>query len=797
MTIWLAEIWRAWRASLRRPGFLLLAAGVLALGIGASVAAFTLVDNLLLRPLPYPQPQQLVNIGPADGWYVSPAQYQRLQALQHVASTGLLEAADKLVNVSVDGTPQLVSAMSIDRGLLPTIGLPVLLGRNFTLEEDRPDGPPVVMLSHAFWQERYGGDPRVVGRTMVVDGVVRRIVGVLPPAYKLLGSDSIILPLALAADGTSEDALYTLVARLRDGQQKGAVAAQATARWQADEMARHHEATSSSHVHFVVKALKPVLLGKTLAPLTLLQVSALLVLLVALVNLTNLLVLRALARGSQVAVRIALGAPGVRQVLPSLADGLLVGLGGALLGMGLAQVGLRLLLHVAQPDWLSSSELDPGFAVWVSTLAVGILSAVLAAVLGWWRGRRMNFVVALREGGRAGAGLHGGRLGRVLVVVQVALAMVLMSAAMMFAHVVAKDAFAPLGFATNGRLTFELKPVDAVRTDATAASALSRRVSDRLRMIPGVSDVTVATSLPSMMRISQGILQPNGQSFMVQLRGVDAHYFRLFRIPLRAGRLFNEGDTAGAERVAVINESFARSEFHDRALGKWLGSGDDKAVIVGVVGDTRTFGVSSSRMMYEPLVQMVGSPAWNGLVAARPFGFALSTHGDFSHGAAGLQGAVAEVAPGLAVANVRTMTQVVNDRTASERLNLWLVSLFAAMSLTLAAVGVYAVIAVWVASHEQELAVRTALGASPRQLARFVFTDGLRQIGIGLLAGLCMVLVVCATLRGAFVAFGRDVWDPLALSLASLAMLFAGIGACAIPAVRAMCLDPGRAIRME
>lgn len=796
MTIWLTEIWQAWRAMLRWPGFLLLASGVLALGVGASVAAFTLVDNLLLRPLPYPQPQQLVNIGPANGWYVSPKQYRRLQSLQHVASTGLLEAADKQVNVSTDGVPQLVSAMYMDRGLLRTVGLPASLGRNFTMEEDRPDGPPAVMLSHAFWQSRFRSDPHVIGQTLWVDGVARNIVGVLPAAFKLLGRGSIALPLALPIDSTSEDALYILVARLSDGLQKAAVAAQASARWQADEVAGHHWATGSSHLHFVAKDLKPVLLGKTLATLTLLQVSALLVLLVALVNLTNLLVLRALAHGQQVAVRIALGASAVRQVLPSLAEGLLVGLGGTVLGMALAQVGLR-LLHFAQPGWMGSADLDPGTAVWAVALSVGMFSALLAGVLGWWRGRRANFLVALREGGRAGAGLHGGRLGRLLVVAQVALATVLVSAAVMFAHAVAKDASVPLGFGVDGVLTFELKPVDAIRTDAVAVHALSERVAARLRVIPDVSDATAATSLPAMARISQGILQPNGQSLMVQLRGVDAQYFRLFHIPLRTGRLFTDDDAYGAERVAVINESFARSEFHGHALGKLLGSGDSKAIVVGVVGDTRAFGVSSSRMMYEPIAQMVGSQEWNGMVASLPLGFAIRARGGFGHGAATLQDAVAEVAPGLAVANVRTMDQVIHDRTATERLNLWLISLLAALALLLAAVGVYAVIAVWVASCKQELGVRAAMGASPRRLAGFVFTHGGRQVVVGLLIGLCVALMVCAALRGLFLAFGRSAWDPWALMFACLLLVVVGSVACLLPALRAARVAPMRALRGE
>ncbi|MGH8183870.1 MAG: ABC transporter permease, partial [Rhodanobacteraceae bacterium] len=433
MNVWLAEIWRSWRASLRHPGFLLLASGVLTLGIGASVAVFTLIDQVLLQPLPLPDPSRVVVIAPMeDGQLgaVSPQQYQHMVNLPGVQSMGLAFGAPP-ANVTIPGNanPQVVSAATIDRGMLPTLGLHPLLGDNFTPDDVQVDGPHVVMLGYGFWKKRYNGDPKVVGHTLLIGGDTYTIVAVLPKSFDSTGFNAdVVMPLALPPNSTDDGTNYTAVARLAKGVRLQTVATEVTARMHA----MYASLTSYRYEeywlkrHFGVQPLAAFQNSAAHSSLTLFMACALFVLLTALVNLVNLMLLRSLSHAHDSAVRGALGAPPLRLALPSLAEGLLVGVIGALAGTGLAWLGLHALQGAVSTDWLPSGSLHmPGW-MWLLALAVAIVVATTAAALGVWRTQATAAGDELREGGRSGLGRHAGRLGRVLVVTQMVLATVLL-----------------------------------------------------------------------------------------------------------------------------------------------------------------------------------------------------------------------------------------------------------------------------------------------------------------------------------------------------------------------------------
>lgn len=809
MNIWLAEIWRAWRASLRRPGFLLLAAGVLALGVGSTAAVFTLIDQVLLQPLPVPQASRLLVAGPWNGDHVSavsPQQYQHMQSLEGVQSIGLIQDGPKL-NIAGGGQPELVPASYADRGLLPTVGLPLQLGRNFSAEEDRPHGPEVVILGHGFWQRRYGGDAGVIGRSISIEGTPRTVVGVLPQEFAALGfAGDVVLPAALPPNTVNDGTNYMALLRPNAGVAAATVAAEVDTRLHAMYVALGND--DWKRAHFGTQPFSAWQHADAGHVLTLFLASALFVLLIVLVNLTNLMLLRALSRSHDAAVRGALGAPMSRLALPALAEALLVGVVGALVGMLLAVVGLGALQSHMPAEWLPNGRLHFDAATWLLALLVGLGGALLAAALGLWRGRRATGIDELREGGRSGLGPHSGRLGRVLVVAQVALATALLSAAGLFLHTLYDAARTPLGFDSDGILTFELAPVLADYPDAAAVERLSTRVLERLRAIPGVTTVTSTTNLPADLWSGQfnlgGLHLPgSGEMFNTQYRGVGPDFFALFGIATHEGRTFDRNDIRGGEPVAIINRAMAQKRYGGQALGKLVQRGERgdhaglwSARIVGVVGDTNQFGPLEEQpeVLYVPLAQMTDN-AMAIFRSFEPMRFALRGHGDPNAWRDALAAAVVAVAPNQPIANVRSMHGIVRSTTADMRLNLLLVGIFAALALLLAAAGMYAVMAVAVAAREREFGVRSALGASPWRLMRLVLRGGLWQIGLGLVLGVGLALGLSGVLRAVLEDIGRGAVDPVAIGGVCAVLAVAGVLACLVPALRAGRVHPMRALR--
>jgi putative ABC transport system permease protein len=809
-SVWLAEIWRAWRTSVRRPGFLLLASGVLALGIGASVAVFALIQNTLLRPLPVPQASRLVVIGRlldnglARG--ISPHEYQSLGPPEGVSSLALARPGST-VNIAGAGVPAQVPVIYVDRHLLPTLGLLPLLGRNFDAQEDRPNGPKVVLLGHGLWQRRYGGDAGIVGRTLRVEGTAYTIVGVLPAAFNtVLGPGDVMLPTALPTVSHDYNNSGELaIARLTDGVDVATVSAQADA----------HERTMFRDMGMGGNWKRPRFGAQDLAStmqqdarpmLLLFLASALLVLLVALVNLTNLMLLRALSRNHDVAVRSALGASQLRLMLPALGEGLLIGAGGALFGMLLALSGLALLQSFIPAEWLWGGQLHIGLSAWLLAFAVGLFGALLAAGLALWRSRAATAVDELREGGRSGIGLRSGRLGRLLVMAQVALAVILLCAASMFMRAIHQASQLPLGFESDGVLTFDLAPVKADYPTAAAVQGLSRRLVDRLRTMPGITAAAVTTNLPTSGDIfgqfNNGMRTPGGKEFGAQLHSVGPGYFELFAMSLQAGRHFTINDVEGSERVAVVSQDLADTLYGGAALGKTINVEGGGRLwptrIVGVVADTYQRGPLQPKqpMVYLPMTQ-VPAPIFAIFHDLEPLRFVLRGHGTPADWQAGVRNAVAEVAPTQPIANLRTMDSIVRQTTSVARLSLLLVGLFAGLALLLAVVGMYAVMAVAVAAREREFGVRMALGAQPSRLVALVLRGGLLQIAVGLLLGVGITLALSRVLRALITQFDRDSFDPLALGGVCIVLTLAGLLACLLPALRAGRTHPMRALRGE
>jgi putative ABC transport system permease protein len=811
MSIWLAEILRAWRGSLRRPGFMLLASGVLALGIGASVAVFVLIANTLWRPLPAPQADRLVVIGPLHGnaqvGSISPHEYQSLASPAGLASMGLVHMGTA-ANIAGAGAPSQVPLIEMDRGLLPTLALRPALGRNFSVEEDRPNGPKAVLLGHGLWQRAYAGDPGVVGRMLKVEGVPHTIVGVLPAAFNtLLGPGDVVLPSALPA--VSRDYNHTgheVIARLADGVD----IATASAQVDAAERTMFRDMGMGGNwkkPRFGAQGYAAVFQQETRPLLLLFLASAALVLLIALVNLANLMMLRALARQHDVAVRHALGASWWRSLLPALAEGLLIGVVAALAGMALALAGLALLQGSIPASWRWGGQVQAGAMAWQLAFGMGVLGAALAAVFGVLRSRGAASVEALREGGRSGVGIGSGRLSRGLVVTQVALATVLLCAAGVLVRAIGDASRQPLGYTETGVLTFELAPVKGHYPDTASMLAMTRQLVERLRILPGVGAAAVTTNLPTSDDVfgtfNNGMRTPAGGEFQSQVKGIGTDYFNVFGMRLREGRDFTLADRQGGVPVAIVSQDLADQWYHGRALGQQLDIEVSNAApvpmrIVGVVPRTWQRGPLHPPLpvVYLPLAQL---PATTMAIfrELEPLRFAVRGHGNPDDWRAGVRAAVAAVAPEQPIARLRSMRSIVERTTADARLNLLLIGVFATLALLLAAAGLYAVMAVAVAAREREFGVRMALGAQPSRLVALVLRGGLLQIAAGLVLGVGMALVFTRLLRALIEQLGRRAFDPWALAGVCVVLAFAGLLACLVPALRAGRTHPMRALRGE
>ncbi|HEX5304475.1 MAG TPA: ADOP family duplicated permease [Dyella sp.] len=815
MNIWLHEIWRAGRANLRRPGFLLLATGVLALGIGASAAVFALIEGTLLKPLPYPQAERLVAVGMMTdyGAATSPELHQHLTGMQGVQSIGIVTSLAPS-NVMIEGRALQVPTMLVDHDLLPTLGIRMTLGRGFTEAEDQPGGPSVVMLGHTFWTSHYGGNPGVLGQNLTIEGKPHTIVGVLPAGFDLLGrifeltgDVDVVLPTALPANSRDDGTNYMSVARLAPGVGIGAVAAQVNARARA-LIASAPLATSQKssllRQQFTAISLQRQMHVGARGVLLLFQASALLVLLIALVNLGNLMMLRSLARSHDGAVRRALGASLWRECLPALADALLIGVCASLVGVLLAWASLHVLRHVVSSDVvdLHAAVLDT-FTI-VLALCVGVAAAVIAAALGLWRSRKLIDMDQLREGGRSGLGRANQRLGRVLVVTQVVLATSLLLVAGLFLHALYNAAHAQLGFSDQRILTMELAPVKASYPDAASVQQLALQVLDQLRAQPGVEGAVASTNLPVGQQLNLPAHAPGQEPSSMQFRAISPDFFATFGIALRQGRAFDTHDMRGGETVAIINSELADHVYGGRALGKLIDilSGPDmvEARIVGVVQNTSQYGPLGPQppIVYLPLAQ-TPDKLIELVRSFQPMHFAIRVRGDALSYRAAMRDAVARVAPTQPTANIRTLASIVESTTADAQLDLLLIGVFAVLALVLASAGLYAVMAVSVAAREREIGVRMALGSSSTRLLAWVLRSGVAQVFIGLGIGVVLTLAASRLLRELmFDTLGNDrAFDPWTLLGVAVLLLAAGVLACLLPALRAARVQPMRALRGE
>ena len=809
MTTLLQDVRYGLRGLWRSRGFTLVAVCSLALGIGANTAIFSLVNAVMFKPLPLSEPERLalvweevpaigaVRDSPAPGNYSDWKAQNRV--FEDMAAFSWLS-----FNLTGDGEPEKLSAYGVTANAFPLLGVRPALGRNFLAEEDRPGAGKVVILSHALWRRRYGGEPGILGRQILLDGEQHTVVGVMPAGFQFLQSYiGLWVPAALSQEELARRDLHylTVVARLRPGVTHGQAAADIAA---ITERIALTDPDQSAGLKSSVVPLREQLTGGVRRPLLMLVAAVGFVLLIACANIANLLLARAAGRRKEIAVRTALGASRARIVRQLLTESvLLASLGGAA-GLLLAVWSFEFLKKLIPEGLALSADLRLDAAALGYALAVSFLTGLVFGLAPTLQASRVELNEALKQGGgRGGLGAGGGRLRGALVVVEVALALVLLVGAGLMIQTVfhLRDQYA--GFRPEEVLTARTVLPERKYADPERRAAFYDEVLARVRNLPGVVSAGYTTSVPLQWKggangfVIDGPAPPPGVAANAVHRQVSDGYLQTMGIALREGRYFDGRDDGRALPVVIVNETMARKYWpNDSALGKRIKFNLEKGrdpwrTVVGVVADVRQMGMDApvKAEMYFPYRQIASHAFY------RPRDLAVRAAGDPLALVPAVRAAVQAVDRDQPLSNIATMDKLLADETGSRGLAMALLAAFAALALLLAALGIYGVLAYFVTQHVPEIGVRLALGAQPRDILRLVLGRGMGLACGGLALGLAAAYALTRLVES--MLFGVSANDPATFGAVALLLGAVALAACLVPARRAARVDPLVALRYE
>jgi predicted permease len=805
--VWLEQLWQDVRLGLRMlvksPAFTVVALLSLALGIGANTAIFSVVNQALLHPIPYPDPDRVLVV-----WTTIPSQgiHQFASSIpdfldwraQNRAFQQMAAVESGTANMTGIQRPERVQVFNASANIFSVFGMEPQFGRGFVLEDEQA-GRRVVVLDYGFWQRSFGGDRNVVGKTIALDGENHTIIGVLPKQFNSLGRD-LWKPLVYSPAVVNERGSHNelVVARLKP--QISLREAQTGMDTIAQRLERAYPKTNTGF-GVNLMPLSEVLVGDLRPDLLVLFAAVGLVLLIACANVASLFLARATGRHREVAVRIALGGRRSRIIRQLLTESLLLsclaGCAGFLLAVWGADLLMKSLPESVRPSGIEISTLT--WPVFAFTFSVSVLVGLLFGVAPAWQGSKFNLNRSLREGGRAGTtGATRQRLRNTLVVAEVALSLMLLVGAGLLVESFLRLEKSNSGFRTDGILTMQLSlPAASYATDEQKLVFFKRLLS-KMHALPGLSQAALVSSLPLQGHSNHNSFKIEGRPEVKSLRDLPiadkrlatAEYFSLMGIPVLRGRAFTESDNETAPGVAIIDESVARQYWpHDDPVGKRIRyfaanlEMHDWLTVVGVVGSVKQNRIEEppNGSVYVPLSQAPDSE------------IALAVRGPVTAGT--LLDSIHALDRDLPVGKVRSMHDIVSEATALERLAAQLVGIFALVALALAVIGAYGVIAYSVAQRTQEFGIRVALGASRPDLGKLVLRQALVLTGAGIAIGLIAAINVTRLMSG--MLFEVRPGDPLVFSAAALMLAVIAMLACYVPARRAARVDPMVALRYE
>ncbi|HUQ88177.1 MAG TPA: ABC transporter permease [Vicinamibacterales bacterium] len=810
------DITHAVRGLIKSPGFAAASLITLALGIGATSAIFSVVKAVLMTPLPYAAPERTVQI--FTRWTAFEKTWIADQEVIDFRSnsktmTAIASWNSGQQNLTGDGEPIRIGVGFVTANLFDVLGVRPLLGRVMTAEEDVPNGAQVAVLGYPIWQSRYGGDANVIGKTLLINDVPVQVIGVMPEGFRLptdFNDDAaeptqLWRPMAWDLTQLSRSHGYFAAATLAPGQ----TAASATEELRAITKRLTEQGAYPVQMQFSAFAvpIEDEIRGGIKPAMWLLMGAVGFLLLIACANVANLLLVRGDARLREMAVRTAIGAAPDRLVRQLLTESIVLALLGALLGLALASIGLRVLMTV---DPTSLPPLAPVRLDWTVvsfTLLLGVITTIVFGLAPALRTLRVNLVESLREGGQATVGGHRQRLRGLLVVAEVTLAVVLVIGAALMVKSLSALGRIDLGFKTDHMLTMRVS-VPTGRYDTPEKTIdFYRQLNEKVRALPGVQSAGFVRVLPLATTIGdygldvEGFEESPGRNAKGDWQIVTDGSFEAMGARLLRGRWFNAADTSGSAPVAVINETMARTYWKnpEDAIGGHIkvGGGDPKRPwvnVVGMVADERHNGVTGivKEKFYIPHSQW--HIATNGSVIRGGF-LVVRTAGDPMAIAASVRSQVRALDPNIPVANIRPMTEVVAASLATPRLTGFLMGTFAAIALTLAAVGIYGVLSYLVARRTHEIGIRLAVGADRMQVLTMILKQGLTLAGTGIVAGIVAALALTRLMQTLLYQVRPS--DPETFILVSLALVGVAIVASAVPAYRATRVSPLVALRTE
>jgi putative ABC transport system permease protein len=796
----------------KNPGFTVVAVLALALGIGANTAIFSVVNAVLLRPLPYTDPDRLVYVlrtqPPIMRGPISRPNFFEWQTEQKVFAE-IAAFYPESYNLTGIEEAERISGVRVTDGFFKLFGVAPARGRFFLPEEDRAGGGRVAVIGYGMWQREFGADPQLIGRTISLNGEPYAVVGIAPPSFNFPRRSEIWTPAVLAEDKRDQGSNYLMIiGRLKDGVTVEQAQAQMNqvAAVQAQEYPEHNtnlSVTISPLLDEQVRSIRSVLL--------ILLGAVAFVLLIACANVANLLLARATARQKEIAVRTALGATRGRVIRQLLTESVLLSLLGGCLGVLLSLWGIKLLVSLAPANIPRVQEV--GLDQWVLgfTLLVSVVTGIIFGLAPALQVSTTNLNEVLKEGTRGATtgSPHRARLRRALVVIEIALSLVLLVSAGLLVASIRRVTEVNPGFNTQNLLTASVSfPRQPSADEAGAEAAAAREVQEqasflreaegRISSMPGVQAVGAINDLPVAGQGSvngdfniEGRPQfKSGEAPVAEFRLITPGYFNAIGIPLLKGRTFNEADGPQAQVPIVINETLARRFFPgEDPLGKRLLVLDDKPhEIVGVVGDARQWGLDrpADPEVYFSYTQMAFGAGTTLVVRTSIEPGSLSE---------GLRRAVRDVSRDAPVYSIKTMNEVLAESTAQRRFNTILMTSFAAVALLMAAIGLYGVISYSVAQRVHEIGIRMALGAQFGDVMRMVLWQGFKLALAGVICGLFVSFGITRVMTS--LLYGVSATDPLTFTLVSVLLTVVALLACYIPARRAAKVDPMVALRYE
>lgn len=800
-----SELRYAIRQLTKSPGFTLIAVVGLALGIGANAALFSVVNSVFLRPLPYHEPDRLVRLSSTDeskDIERFPLSYPRFLAVQKQPRvfSSLALAAQNAFTLTGRGDPEQLPALQASATLLPTLGLEPAAGRNFTADEDRPGGPNVALISQRLWQQRFNGDQSAIGQTLMLDGVLHTIVGVLPPAATAPPLEEIQLwvprpaelPFIAPSQLNGGGYFFNVVGRLAPG--VSIEQAQEAMKLTADSYRAEFPANVDAPTRIeLVPLLEDTVAGARQSYLLLFGAVGC-VLLVACANISNLLLARFAARRKEIAARFVLGASRADVVRQLLAESLSVSILGGLLGLLLAVWALKAIVAIGGPLIPRAQEIGLDPIAIVFTLVVTLITGFAIGLLPALQASSLHVREALNESSRGSTGT-GRRLRAALLVAEVALSLVLLIAAGLLLTSFSKLQRVEPGFQPDGVFTAQLV-LPPQRYAGANLVAVYQRLYERLSALPGIKSAALSDRVPLTGGTTPAPVTlaskpvPLSERPFANRHLVSPRYFATLGIPIRAGRDFDERDSATVPHVVIINETFAKQFFPGGdPLGQTLitGMGQLPSRVVGVVADVRGTNLNTppAADYFLPALQ-------------RPDSFTnilIRSIADPATMTPVVREALKDIDPNLPLLQPEPLTARVAETIADRKLALVLLGGFAGLALLLALLGVYSVMAHLVAYRTAEIGIRMALGASRSSVMRMVLGHGRRLTLLGIVIGITGALFVTRLLQQAL--FEVDPADPMVYAAISLLLLIVAEFACWIPARRATRVDPLTAMRME